>query len=395
MNREVIRKLQFPLMIALILYPVCALVLGYADPALLKWRWLYPAALLLLSGLAMPIPGKLRMSFGLGGAGLLFLLGLFLSSRGADWKVWLLSAGTAAALLWSMKIGGWKPTEEIPSFWLLGGVATQLAARVVMVAMEHTAGKTLPTIQWEITLAFSCFLILAMLSMNRVTLNQASMGRTAASRSMRRKNFLMILAVFILAMLISMLPVFVNVAEWVAGKIWQAVMWVSSLFGGETVAGVAQMEQGSTGEQVEYGPFVYFAGKVIAFLIIAFIAVQVFLALKEVVKGLIDRMGRFASDAEEDFVDEVTDIREEQDHQARTRRHQRREDREMDSMTPVQQVRRQYRRLLRSHKSWGDARTARENIPEDMARIYEQARYSGGTVTEEEAKNFRSGTKSL
>ena len=45
MNRETLRKFQIPLMLALMLYPVCALGLGYADMELLKWRWLLPRPL--------------------------------------------------------------------------------------------------------------------------------------------------------------------------------------------------------------------------------------------------------------------------------------------------------------------------------------------------------------
>ena len=79
MNRETLRKFQFPLMLALMLYPVCALGLGYADMALLKWRWALPGLLLVFSCLAMPIPGKLRLSLGFAGAAALVLLGGFLA----------------------------------------------------------------------------------------------------------------------------------------------------------------------------------------------------------------------------------------------------------------------------------------------------------------------------
>ena len=119
MNRETLRKLQFPLMLALMLYPVCALGLGYADMALLKWRWLLPGLFLVFSCLAMPIPGKLRLSLGFAGAAALVLLGGFLANRGMNWKLWGLGIGSAAVLLWSMKIGGWKNDREIDIGWVL------------------------------------------------------------------------------------------------------------------------------------------------------------------------------------------------------------------------------------------------------------------------------------
>lgn len=398
MNRELLRKVQFPLMIALLIYPLGVLALGYADPALLKWRWLYTGLVTVFSCVAMPLPGKLRVPFGAACSTLLVLLSAYLTTRGADWKIWLLGAGAAAALMWSLKIGTWKPEKEMPPFWTFGGMAVQLGVRVIMVVMENTQGKTLDSVVWEMNLSFFVFVILAMMSMNRSTLNQAAMGRTAASRSMRRKNTVMILVVFVLALMISLLPVFVTAAEWAVEKIGQAAMWFGSLFGGDAV-GELPPDEVTPPPDSEGGfvitPFVLIAGQVIALAIAAFISWQVFKALKEYIKSVLDRLGSFASDAGEDFVDEVTDIREEEDHQVQTRRILRSEDREMDGLSPVQQVRRQYRRLLRSHKDWGDARTARENIPDEMAQIYEQARYSGSDVTQEQAKTFRTGTKKI
>lgn len=394
MNREIIRKLQFLAMLALLLYPVCALVLGYGG--MLQWRWMLPCMMFVFSALAMPVPGKFRLSLGAAGGAAMVLFALFLFNRGADWKIWLLCGGCAAVLLWSMKIGGWKPEREMPMFWVAAGVASQLAVRVAMLVMENTQGKTLPTIQWEITLAFLCFVILGMCSMNRSALNSASMGRTHASGSMRRKNTLMILALFAVALLISMLPALVALAEWVADMLGKLVMWFTSLFGGDELSALPPEEQQmDNNEQMEFPPWVILAGKIVGFALVAFIASQVFLGMKELVKSVLDRLNSFSSDAGEDFVDEVSDIREEEDRQMQTRRLRRSDERELDNLEPRQQIRRQYRRLLRIHKDWGDARTARETIPDEMAKLYERARYSGGTVTEEDAKIFRSGTKKL
>ena len=397
MNRETLRKLQFPLMLALMLYPVCAFCLGYVDMALLKWRWALPGLLAVFSCLAMPVPGRLRLSLGIAGAAALVMLGGFLANRGMEWKLWLLGIGSAAVLLWSMKIGGWKNDREIDVGWVIAGMGSQLAVRVLMIAMENTRGLILDGIVWELNLAFFVFVILAMFSMNRSALNSASLGRTAASRSMRRKNTVMILAVFVLALLISLLPVFVAAAQWVSENIRKAVMWFTSLFGGDAVELFPQEDGGKPpdGGGMEVPLWVVIAGMLISFGFLGFIAYQTFLALKEVVKGILDRLNSFASDAGEDYVDEVSDIREEDDHQVRTRRGRRSEDRDPDGLTPVQQVRRQYRRLLRSHRDWGDGSTARENIPGEMARIYEQARYSGNAVTEEQANAFRTGTKKI
>ena len=397
MNREILRKLQFPLMLALLLYPICALGLGYADTDLLKWRWLLPGLFFAFSCLAMPIPGKFRLGLGIAGAAALVLLGGFLANRAVNWKIWLLGISCAVVLLWSMKIGGWKNDREIDVFWIIGGLVSQFAVRIIMIAMENTRGLTLDGIVWELNLAFFVLVILSMFSMNRSTLNSASLGRTGASRSMRRKNKLLILAVFVIALLISLVPVFVTAAQWVSENVGKAVMWFTSLFGGDAPTDLPPdaVSPAPEGEEMKFSPFVLLAGKMIAIVFVTFIAVQLFLALRELVKGIIDRLGSFASDAGEDYVDEVSDIREEEDHQVRTRRMLRSEDRELDGLTPVQQVRRQYRRLLRLHRDWSLGSTARENIPNEMAKIYEQARYSGNGVTQEQANAFRAGSKKI
>jgi hypothetical protein len=64
-------------------------------------------------------------------------------------------------------------------------------------------------------------------------------------------------------------------------------------------------------------------------------------------------------------------------------------------MEPGQRVRYRYRRLLKKHPEWTQDKTARENLPEDPAGIYERARYSRDTVTEEEAKQFASDIKKV
>ena len=64
-------------------------------------------------------------------------------------------------------------------------------------------------------------------------------------------------------------------------------------------------------------------------------------------------------------------------------------------MSPGERIRDRYLRLLRKHPDWTAHTTARENIPEELATLYERARYSAHNPTEGEAEQFRSGTKGL
>jgi len=93
--------------------------------------------------------------------------------------------------------------------------------------------------------------------------------------------------------------------------------------------------------------------------------------------------------ASQDYVDEITDTREDGGEVsgsllARIRRMAVSE----RGMSPAGRIRHRYRVLLRRHPDWHASRTARENLPEETAALYEAARYSGREVSEEEAERF-------
>jgi len=64
-------------------------------------------------------------------------------------------------------------------------------------------------------------------------------------------------------------------------------------------------------------------------------------------------------------------------------------------MSPRETIRYRYQRLLRKHPEWAQSTTARENIPTELARLYEQARYSCHPIDESEAERFQTGSRKL
>ena len=124
--------------------------------------------------------------------------------------------------------------------------------------------------------------------------------------------------------------------------------------------------------------------------------VKVMPKLMRKLNQLMASFRRFAEVSSEDYDEEITDIR---DHdttnrlKARTERWMRPS--EERRLAPDQRVRYRYRKLLKKHPEWTSDRTARENLPEDPAEIYERARYSRDTVTAEEAKQFLSDIKKV
>ena len=107
------------------------------------------------------------------------------------------------------------------------------------------------------------------------------------------------------------------------------------------------------------------------------------------------RIGKIHED--EDFSDEIT----------RTRGKRLKKSKEMQEpqenkerlpmfsgrMTPVQKIRYRYRQLSRKHPEWTVQSTARENLQERAAGLYELARYSNHPVQEADAESFKKETK--
>jgi hypothetical protein len=96
-------------------------------------------------------------------------------------------------------------------------------------------------------------------------------------------------------------------------------------------------------------------------------------------------------------VDEVTNTRDEgsEEKLQRRRRNPKLSAREERTLPPAERIRYRYRRILSKHPDWVPGTTARESLPEELARVYEKARYSGFEMTEEEAAAFTGGTSKL
>ena len=65
------------------------------------------------------------------------------------------------------------------------------------------------------------------------------------------------------------------------------------------------------------------------------------------------------------------------------------------SLDPGKRIRYRYMRLLMKHKDWHAGKTARENLPDNAASLYERSRYSKHPITEEDAQQFITDVKSV
>jgi len=120
--------------------------------------------------------------------------------------------------------------------------------------------------------------------------------------------------------------------------------------------------------------------------------------LRVLLRRLWALLQRYTLAASEDYVDEVSDTRESGDDSlSRRRRSLRRKLRQVneESLSPAARIRYRYQRLLWKRLEWGPGTTARENLPEETAILYEKARYSSAEPSAEEAEHFAQAARTL
>ena len=117
----------------------------------------------------------------------------------------------------------------------------------------------------------------------------------------------------------------------------------------------------------------------------------------DTLRRLIASLSKYASNVSEDYIDEVTDTREDGTPEKLQKKPlaERIPFFEPKNLPPSERIRFRYRRLLRSHPEWAPGSTARENLPREMAALYERARYSTHSVSEGDASAFADGSKKL
>jgi hypothetical protein len=135
---------------------------------------------------------------------------------------------------------------------------------------------------------------------------------------------------------------------------------------------------------------------VIIIIVGAFFILKMLLKrLKKLLRYLWEKLGKYSAAVGEDYEDEVTSTREDDAEResllGRLRRFAPEDERGLDA---TQRVRSRYRSLKRRRR-WTTASTARETLPEEAARLYERARYSGEVLTDAEAERFREATKKV
>lgn len=404
-TREFIRKSQFPVLLALGTYPLVATLLMFIAPELLRYGWLFPGVYAAVSIIMLLLPGKLRIPMCLCGGLLLMLICKMFAQ---EHIVLLISALYAAMLLWSLRLPGWEPQKELSTGWMCACFVIGLVGCFFAWLEVDFAPAA-----WGIRFSFLGFVLLAMLSRNRSSLNLAVGDTRSFTAPMRRKNLLLTVGMFGIALAVAVIPSLFDLVTACLRWIVRLVTMLQNMLEKPVETTQQTLEQSTTEvlSTAENWQDVLLEGVEIHRTSEQTLAIMTAIALVVTIPVLsiaLFRLGKWlvkcvnhliilfeqAANAQQaDYIDEITDTREDARHARSIRKKQRKPMTWLRNMTPAERIRYRYRRLLTQHPEWKTYDTARENLPEEAARLYERARYSEHPVTMEDVERFRNETK--
>lgn len=400
---EFFRKVQFPLMLAIGTYSAGACISAYFAPSLLQNVWLFPGVYFLFAVIGLLLPGKLRVPLSIVGAAALLVPVVLYLEGNARMLGLVLAVAYSALMLWSMSFGGWEREKEIPGPWIGVGIVILLTGSF-FATFEPKLQYLLP---WSKAMVFA-FALLAMLSMNRRSRTLASGGRQSYTASMRRKNVMLTLAMFAIALGIALIPSLFDLLETIWEWIKELLAKIAAMIPEETEPSTTPptTESFTKGEggmpdipyRRNHSALLYTTITIVAVSTMIFLVVvsarKLIRLLREMVRKIYEKVTDGVTADAQDFVDEITDTRADgQSAYSRKPKDPRTPAPDVRRMTPVQRVRYRYRMLIKKHPYWSKHSTARENLPKDAAQIYEKARYSEHGVTDEDAQRFAEETR--
>ncbi len=397
---EWLRRVQLPLLAAVSLAPLGLAVFAFIAPERMAMAWWYPVCFGLLAVVSLWLPDRFRMPWGFCGSGLLLVAGGLLAKETDSLLALLPVVIFIFLLFYSLRFGRFQWNEEISQLFGWTGIVFYVFAQVLMALLElDDAGS-------GITVGFLAFVLLFLLSMNRNTLNGATVRQHRASGNVRHKNRILVLSFFLLVGIVMSVPSLLQ-------GIGKGIIWlISAIYNlfqehtepatpGPPLQGGQQLLPGGNIQGTGFAQAMTHVQNALVTVLAYVGPLLLCYVLLRKLPWLIRMIGKFFSfyrlgkaEEREGYVEEITNIRSKKTgfpkgNKAKKPRMRRR------NLTPSQKIRYQYGLLRRRHSQWHDSSTARENLSADMAAIYEKTRYGGVDATEPEAEAFLTGTKGL
>ena len=406
--KEFFRLIQSPLLIALGVLPIPMMVFTYLQPELQKYAWIFPVSYFALTFISFFLPGKLRFPFGLLGAVGLIAPWCFIVPGESMPLCLCVAVAFSLLLLWSIRIGGWNSEKELHSAWIGTCLCFQLLGQAVLFVDLQTIQQPMKVLAPWLYISFLGTIILCLLSMNRKGINAITSENSAVTRAMRRKNVVLVVALVAIAALFSLLP-----SAW--GIIKTVIKWFTDFIKlfewelpDETLPSITRPPETETGDMPQIEVNVGVHTDILNILFQVFFALLVIIGLplalrlywKRIagaIKNLWNSLLISVSDSMTDYEDEITDTRDSviaDEAQATGIKRGKRifSDR---GLSNKDKIRYRYRQLQKKNPQWHKGTTARENLPESPASIYEKARYSNHPISAEDADRFKSETKKV
>ena len=400
-----LRRWQFPLLLLLSVMPLILTTLCLNAPeTLAPAGWLY-AAYAAASALCLLCSGPHRLWAAACSSAAMFALSLLVLPVREMPLLLLLPAALCALLFYSLPLAMRKYESDIPPYIYFAGVGIHIVIQFLHHYFSSFDGQSpYAPIETALTGSLIGYMLLFLLSMNRISLDNASLARHRIPSGMRIMNTAMTMVFLVASLILAVTPAIIRGIT----ALWQGLLsivrrflaWLISLLPAETTPGFGA--QGGMdnmllmgGETPAPSALAVLLEKIAAvFSFILFIIGIVFLlhSLFKLTIRLIRRMAAqlrsYMSAASGEFEDEITDTRE--DGAQREIRFLRKGKRSAAQSpdTPVGHIRFAYARLLRRRPQWTPSSTARENLSVSAAEIYERARYSSHPVTKDDVQRF-------
>lgn len=407
--KDFLRLVQCPLTIAAGLMPVPILLFTYLLPQLQKYAWIFPVSYFVLTAFSFLLPGKLRLPFGLLSAVGVVLPWCFLLSGESLALCLAVAIVFGVLLLWSIRMGGWNAEKELHSAWIGLCLVVQFLGLGMQLLDRQTVQHPLTPVAPWFYLSFFITIIMCMLAMNRKALNAVTTQRTAVVKVMHRKNVVLVFLLVGAAAVISLLPSAMGAINVVIGWIRRFLKLFERDFSEDIMTVPSTTEIGET-EDLGTG-FAPNVGKhtdilnllfqvffiVLVAVILPFLIYFLWKRLRGIAKNLWRSLRNFTSNSTAEYEDEITDTRDSviQDDEEFTGFKRRRRIFSDKGFSNTEKIRYRYRQLKKKNPHWQPASTARENLQESSAEIYERARYSSHPITAEDAEQFKTETKKL
>ncbi len=404
-----LRRCHFPLLFLLGVSPAALLVMHLWDAALIL-----PAGMLYLLMMAMTagcsaLSGRRRLLAGGACAAALLALGCAALPVVERPLLLLLPLAAGGLLLASLPYGQRRAGENSPVFYFFG-LGVHIVIYAVLKDMLDGRAAGVDSMQILATL-FAAYMLTLLLALNRISLDNATLGRHPVTRPMRVINVTMTAAFLALALLLSFVPALALAVHrgWLLLRegLRRVGLFLLNLLPSDTASSLGAPQamtvmEAQAQEPVQPGLFSivleYVVTALAVVVVIAGAAVLlrlIFRALVRLVCYLAKRFKLYVAAATEDYIDEITDTREDGVQRESRMFLIRRRRARAEGTTPGERIRVRYARLLDKRPQWSESSTARENLPEEAAALYERARYSEHEMTRGDETNFEERIKKI